>query len=89
MKSEELKAIREAIRKKQWLAPMTESLCDEVERLQKQLEPSCLTEDWLADLANRCAYQIHRVIGNNIEHYRGQTAKELQSLIRAAITRNS
>lgn len=95
MTTEELKTIQDRWADIRFLPSFPASqievlnLCAEVERLRKQLEHPHLTGSWLPDLANQCAYQIHRVIGNNIEHYRGQTAKELQPLIRAAIARNT
>ena len=89
MTTEELNAIRNRLACPNPMALDCHRLLVEIERLQKQLEPTHLTGNWLSDLANQCAYQIHRVIGNNIEHYRGQTANELKSLIEAAIGRNS
>ena len=43
---------------------------------------------WDEQLAFELAYQVHRVIGNNINAYRKHTARDMLKLIRKASERN-
>jgi hypothetical protein len=43
---------------------------------------------WDEALAFRLAYEVHRVIGNNINHYRKDTQLEILAAIRNAVKRN-